>query len=112
MHLRVKGVVTVKFWQQFVAKRSIVSIVVMHETQLTSDFYETEYKCAKYGLRIAITVAKRQYREKLDSFYSTADAGWIWQGLQHIVDFTTITSTISSSDSLPDDLNTFFRIVE
>lgn len=34
---------------------------------------KTEYKAAKYGLRKAITAATRQYREKLDSFYSNAD---------------------------------------
>ncbi|KAK3538973.1 hypothetical protein QTP86_023577, partial [Hemibagrus guttatus] len=68
-----------------------------------------EYKAAKYGLRKAITVAKKQYRENLDSFYSNADAGQMWQGLQHITDYRPTTSTtISSSDSLPDDLNTFY----
>lgn len=33
--------------------------------------------------------AKRQYREKLDSFYSIADARRMWQGLQHITDYRT-----------------------
>jgi len=66
----------------------------------------------KYGLRRAITAAKVQYREKLDSFYSTADAGRMWQGLQHVTDFRTNTSVISYSDSLPDDLNTFFARFE
>ncbi len=74
---------------------------------------ETEYKAAKYGLRKAITVAKRQYKEKLDSFYSTADAGQMWQGLQHITDYKTTTNTnISPSDSLPDDFNTFYARFE
>ena len=35
---------------------------------------ETEYKAAKYWLEKAITVSKRQYRGKLDGFYSTADS--------------------------------------
>lgn len=74
---------------------------------------ETEYKAAKYGLRKAITAAKRQYKEKLDSFYSTADAGRMWQGLQHITDYKTTTNTnFSPSDSLPDDLNTFYARFE
>ncbi|KAK3537363.1 hypothetical protein QTP70_008821 [Hemibagrus guttatus] len=74
---------------------------------------ETEYKAAKYGLRKDITVAKRQYREKLDSFYSNADAGRMWQGLQRITDYRPTTSTtISSLDSLPDDLNTFYACFE
>ncbi len=46
-------------------------------------------------------MAKRQYKEKLDSFYYTANAGWMWQGLQHITDYKTTTNTnISPSDSL------------
>ncbi|CAM4275437.1 unnamed protein product [Leuciscus chuanchicus] len=73
---------------------------------------DTEYKAAKYGLRRAITAAKRNYREKLDSFYSTADSGWMWQGLQHITDYKTITGSISSTDSLPDELNLFFTRFE
>uniref|UniRef100_G3NKI8 Neurotensin receptor 1 (high affinity) n=1 Tax=Gasterosteus aculeatus aculeatus TaxID=481459 RepID=G3NKI8_GASAC len=40
---------------------------------------ETEYKAAKYRLRKAITAAKRQYREKLDGFYSTADSRQMWR---------------------------------
>ena len=69
------------------------------------------YKAAKYGLKEAITAAKRQYREKLDSFFSTADSGRMWQGLQHITDYKT-TTTISSRDSLPDDLNIFYTRFE
>ncbi|GAA6084677.1 ubiquitin-protein ligase E3C-like [Tachysurus ichikawai] len=63
---------------------------------------ETEYKAAKYGLRKAITAAKRQYREKLDSFYSNA-----------VADYRTTPSTnFNSSDSLLDDLNTFYACFE
>ncbi|KAK2905565.1 hypothetical protein Q8A73_009508 [Channa argus] len=70
---------------------------------------ETEYKAAKYGLRKAITAAKRQ----LDSFYSTTDSGRMWQGLQHITDYRTNTTNITTStDSLPDDLNTFYTRFE
>ena len=57
---------------------------------------ETEYKAAKYALEKAIRAAKRQYRVKLDGFYSAADSGRMWQGLQHITDYRTTTSTISS----------------
>ena len=73
---------------------------------------EAEYKAAKYGLRKAITAAKRQYREKLDGFYSTADSGRMWRGLQHITDYKTTTGTISSADSLPDDLNAYYTRFE
>ncbi|XP_037400811.1 uncharacterized protein LOC108414208 [Pygocentrus nattereri] len=73
---------------------------------------ETEYKATKYRLRKVITAAKRQYREKLDGFYSTADSRQMWQGLQHITEYRTITSNISSTDSLPDDLITFYTRFE
>ncbi|XP_026003193.1 signal-regulatory protein beta-2-like [Astatotilapia calliptera] len=45
---------------------------------------EMEYKAVKYGLRKAITAAKRQYRGKLVGFYSSADPRRMWQGMQHI----------------------------
>ena len=64
---------------------------------------ETGYKVAMYQLEKAITEVKRPYREKLDSFYSTADYRRMWQGLQHITDFR---------ESLPDDLNTFYTRFE
>uniref|UniRef100_A0A8C8DGK4 Reverse transcriptase domain-containing protein n=1 Tax=Oryzias sinensis TaxID=183150 RepID=A0A8C8DGK4_9TELE len=73
---------------------------------------ESEYKAAKYGLRKAITAAKRQYREKLDGFYSTADSGRMWRGLQHITDDRSSTITISAADSLPDELNAFYTRFE
>ena len=73
---------------------------------------ETEYKAAKYGLRRAITAAKRQYREKLDGFYSSADSGRMWQGLQQITEYRNTTCIISSSDSLPDDLISFYTRFE
>ncbi|KAK2917255.1 hypothetical protein Q8A73_004001 [Channa argus] len=69
---------------------------------------ESEYKAVKYGPRKAITAAKRQYREKLDSFYSIADSGRMWQGLQHITDYRTTTNNITSTDSV----NTFYTRFE
>lgn len=55
-----------------------------------------------------ITAAKKHYRERLDGFYTTADPKRMWQGLQHITDDRTTTSTISPNNSLPDNLNTFY----
>ena len=46
-------------------------------------------------------------REKLDGFYSTADSRRM-----HVTDYRTTISTISSTDSLPDDLNTFYACFE
>ena len=73
---------------------------------------QTEYKAAKCGLRRAITDAKRQYKEKLGGFYSSADFGQMWQGLQQITEYRNTTSIISSSDSLPDDLINFYSHFE
>uniref|UniRef100_A0A3B1K8G0 Reverse transcriptase domain-containing protein n=1 Tax=Astyanax mexicanus TaxID=7994 RepID=A0A3B1K8G0_ASTMX len=36
----------------------------------------------------------------------------MWQGLQHITDYKTTTSTLSTADTLPDDLNTFYTRFE
>jgi hypothetical protein len=38
------------------------------------------------SLRRTINQAKRQYRTKIESYYSGSDARWIWQGLQTIID--------------------------
>lgn len=73
---------------------------------------EAEYNAAKYRLKKTTTAAKKQYRERLDGFYTTDNSLWMWQGLQHIKDYRTITSTISPNDSLPDDLNTFYTRFE
>ena len=62
---------------------------------------EMGYKAAKYGLRRAITAAKRQY-------FSSADSGRMWKVLQQITEHRNTTSFISSSDSLPDDLIYFY----
>lgn len=51
----------------------------------------------------AIRWNTKLYRKKLYGFYSP-DTRQMWQGLQHIADYSTITSSI---DDLPDDLNTF-----
>lgn len=75
---------------------------------------EAEYKAAQYRLKKAIRTAKRQYREKTESFYSSADPRRMWQCLDHITDFRTgsSSSTIRASDNLPDDLNAFYTRFE
>lgn len=67
-----------------------------------------EYIAAKYKLRETIMKAKRQYREKIESFYSTADARWMWQGLQHITDYKSTSDVSSSTVTLPEQLNQFY----
>ncbi|KAK3515067.1 hypothetical protein QTP70_006005 [Hemibagrus guttatus] len=52
----------------------------------------------------------RLKQTNLDRFWIV---GQMWQGLQHITDYRTTTSTtISPSDSLPDDLNIFYAYFE
>ena len=75
---------------------------------------DVEYRAVQYRLEKAIRAAKRQHREKTEDFYSNADPRRMWQCLDHITDFRTSskTSTISPSDSLPDDLNAFYARFE
>ena len=68
-----------------------------------------EFKTAKYRLRKNVKDAKKHYKEKLDSFYSTADAGLMWHGLQHITEYKGTTTGINNSTiTLPEQLNQFF----
>jgi hypothetical protein len=46
---------------------------------------------------------KRQYRTKIESYYPSSDARWLWQGLQIITDYKGKHSRELPSDtSLPD----------
>ncbi|KAI4900722.1 hypothetical protein NFI96_009191 [Prochilodus magdalenae] len=74
---------------------------------------ETELKVAQYKLKKAIRSAKRQHREKTERLYSTADPRRMWQCLDQITDFRSRPGNIiSSSGSLPDDLNAFYTRFE
>ncbi|KAI4901613.1 hypothetical protein NFI96_028146, partial [Prochilodus magdalenae] len=74
---------------------------------------ETELKVAQYKLKKAIRSAKRQHREKTERLYSTADPRRMWQCLDKITDFRSRPGNIiSSSGSLPDDLNAFYTRFE
>ena len=42
------------------------------------------YNKSRYALRRTIKQAKRQYRAKIESYYTTSDARRMWQGLQTI----------------------------
>ena len=45
------------------------------------------YKKSRYALRQTIKQAKRQYRAKIESYYTGCDARLMWQGLQTITDY-------------------------
>jgi hypothetical protein len=45
------------------------------------------YKKSCYALRRTIKQAKRQYRAKIESYYTGSDARLMWQGLQTITDY-------------------------
>ena len=45
------------------------------------------YKKFRYALRRTIKQAKRQYRTKIESYYTCSDARRMWQGLQTITDY-------------------------
>ena len=67
------------------------------------------YKKFRYALRRTIKQAKRQYRAKIQSYYTGSDARRMWQGLQTITDYKGKHSRKLPSDaSLPDELNAFY----
>ena len=71
------------------------------------------YKKSRYGLRQTIKQAKRQYRTKIESYYTGSDARRMWQGLQTITDDKGKHSRELPGDtSLPDELNYFYARFE
>ncbi len=73
-----------------------------------------DYKKARYDLRRSIKNGKRQYRQKLEDYYTTSDPRRMWQGLQHITDYqqrrpqVTSSQAMSSQATLPEELNDFY----
>ena len=64
------------------------------------------YKKSRYALRQTIKQAKRQYRTKIESYYTGSNARRMWQGLQTITDYKGKHSQELHSDTiLPDELN-------
>ena len=45
------------------------------------------YKKSRYDLRRTIKQAKRQYRTKIESYYTGSDARWMWQSLRKCTDY-------------------------
>ena len=66
------------------------------------------YKKSCYALRRTIKQAKRQYRNKIESYYTGSNARQMWQGLQTITDYKGKHSRELHRDtSLRDKLNNF-----
>ena len=64
-------------------------------------------------MRRTIKQAKRQYRTKIESYYTGSDARWRWQSLQTITDYKGKHSRELPSDtSLPDELNNLYARFE
>ena len=67
------------------------------------------YKKSCYALRRTITQAKRQYRAKIESYYTGYDTCVMWQGLQTITNYKGKHSCeLPSDSSLQDELNHFY----
>jgi hypothetical protein len=45
------------------------------------------YKKSRYAFRLIIKQAKRQYRIKIESYYTSYDARQMWQGLKILTDY-------------------------
>ena len=70
-------------------------------------------KKSRYARRRTIKQAKRQYRTKIESYYTSSDARRMWQGLQTITDYKGKHSReLLSATSLPDELNAFYARFE
>jgi hypothetical protein len=67
------------------------------------------YKKFRYALWRTIKQAKRQYRTKIEWYYTSSDARLMWQGLQTITDYKgRHCRELPSDTSLPDELNYFY----
>ncbi|XP_064877162.1 sushi, von Willebrand factor type A, EGF and pentraxin domain-containing protein 1-like [Oncorhynchus nerka] len=67
------------------------------------------YKEYRYVLRRTIKQAKRQYRAKIESYYTVSDARRMWQGLQTITGYEgKYSHELPNDASLPDELNHFY----
>ena len=71
------------------------------------------YKKSRYALRRTIKQAKRQYRTKIESYYTGSDARRMWQSVQTLTDYKGKHSRELPSDtSLPDKLNYLYAHFE
>ena len=71
------------------------------------------YKQCSYSRRKAIKLAKRQYRDRVESQFNGSDTRRKWQYLQTITDYKGKTSHVADTEVLlPDKLNTFFTRIE
>ncbi|KAI3372128.1 hypothetical protein L3Q82_006984 [Scortum barcoo] len=72
-----------------------------------------EYRKSRYALGRAISSAKRQYRDKVESHYKGSNTRSMWAGLKTLTDYKKkISSAEVMSASLPDELNTFYARFE
>ncbi len=72
-----------------------------------------EYRKSRYTFRRAISSAKRQYREKVESTYQGSNIRNMWAWLKTITDYKRKTSSAEvMSASLPDELNIFCACFE
>lgn len=70
---------------------------------------EVEYKTAKYTLWKITREAKQQHKQKLEGYYSCADARRMWQGQQQIRDYKGTTMEMTNTTiSLPQQLYKFY----
>ena len=71
------------------------------------------YKKSRCDLRRTIKQAKRQYRIKIEFYYTSSDAHRMWQGLKTITDYKGNPSRELPIDaSLPDEVNVFYAPFE
>ena len=71
------------------------------------------HKKSRYILRRTIKQTKRQYRIKIEAYYTGSDARQMWQGLKTNTDYKgKHRRKLPSDTSLPDELNAFYAHFE
>jgi len=74
-----------------------------------------EYRKSRYELRRAISRAKRQYKDKVESDFKGCNTRNMWAGLRTMTDYKGAAggaAGLSACASLPDELNCFFARFE
>ncbi|KAI3359191.1 hypothetical protein L3Q82_002720 [Scortum barcoo] len=103
--------------QTFPNQKPWVNGEVRAKLKARTDAYNSgdleEYRKSRYALRRAISSAKRQYRDKVESHYKGSNTRSMWAGLKTLTDYKKkISSAEVMSASLPDELNTFYARFE
>lgn len=109
----IESVITIKHLRTNPNQKPLINCDVRAKLRARSSSFDSgtaeDDKKAICDLCRVIREAKKQYKQKLEGYYSTSDSQRTWEGLQHITDHRQRSSTVTSSQAtLPDELNEFY----